>query len=319
MTFHEQAGVMWLDGKFIENKDAQVSLLTHTLHYGVGAFESVRCYETKEGPAIFKLQDHTKRLFNSAKILKMTIPYSEELLNQVQREIISVNQMSSAYIRPMIFYGDQSLSLQVNKLECRVMIAAWQWNNYFNIEAADKGIKMHTTSFLRHHTNSILCKAKANGNYMNSIMALQEANHLGCEEALMLDHQGLVAEGSSANLFMVRNGVIYTPTRKSILEGITRASVITLARAENLEVVECDITRDELYIADEVFLTGTAVEMVAVSEIDGRSIGIGQRGEITKKLQEKFKRVVTGEESYYKHWLTAVSSNEVEVTEMTLD
>jgi branched-chain amino acid aminotransferase len=313
MTFHQQAGVMWLDGKFIENKDAQVSLLTHTLHYGVGAFEGVRCYETKSGPAIFKLQDHTGRLFNSAKILKMSIPYSEAFLNQIQCEIIHVNQMSSAYIRPMVFYGDQSLALQVNKLQCRVVIAAWQWKNYFNIEEADKGIRMHTSSFLRHHTNSILCKAKANGNYMNSIMALQEANQVGCEEALMLDHQGLVAEGSSANLFMVRNGALYTPTRKSILEGITRASVIALARAENLEVIECDITRDELYIADEVFLTGTAVEMVAVSEIDGRSIGCGKRGEMTKKLQEKFKRVITGEESDYQHWLTAVNHSDVAV------
>ncbi len=301
MTFHEQAGTMWLDGEFIQNEAAHISLLTHTLHYGVGVFEGVRCYQTEKGPAIFRLKEHTERLLNSARILKMAIPYEETLLNQIQCDIINHNKLTSAYIRPMVFYGSDYLGLQTKALQCRVMIAAWKWGSYFNADT--QGIKVHTSSFIRHHSNSVLCKAKANGNYINSIMALQEANDQGCDEALMLDHQGLVAEGSSANVFIVRNGKLYTPNRKSILEGITRATVMTIARDEGIEVVETDLTRDELYIASEIFFTGTAAEITPVAEIDGRSLS---KGTMTQFLQQRYQAIVQGKEKKYQDWLTVI-------------
>jgi branched-chain amino acid aminotransferase len=287
-------------------REAKVHVLTHTLHYGMGVFEGVRAYNTDKGTAIFRLQEHTDRLFRSAKILGMKMPYDKETLNEAQRAVVRENNLESAYIRPMCFYGSEGMGIRADNLNVHTMVAAWSWGAYLGEENMTKGIRIKTSSFTRHHVNITMCKAKANGNYMNSMMALQEAVSCGYDEALLLDAQGFVCEGSGENFFMVRDGVLYTPELTSALEGITRDTVITLARDIGLKVVEKRITRDEVYIADEAFFTGTAAEVTPIRELDNRPIGSGTRGPITEKLQAMYFDQVYGRSEVYQNWNTLV-------------
>jgi branched-chain amino acid aminotransferase len=277
-------------------------LLTHTLHYGLGVFEGVRAYKTDQGPAIFRLQEHTDRLFRSAKIMGMAMPFDKDVINEAQKIAVRENNLESAYIRPMCFYGSEGMGIRADNLRTHVMVAAWDWGSYLGEENMEKGIRIKTSSFSRHHVNVTMCKAKANGNYMNSIMALQEAVTDGYDEALLLDLDGFVAEGSGENFFMVRDGVLYTPELTSALEGITRATVMTLAVDIGLKVVEKRITRDEVYVADEAFFTGTAAEVTPIRELDNREIGNGGRGPITKQLQAMYFDQVYGRSNDYQHW-----------------
>jgi branched-chain amino acid aminotransferase len=305
-TMADRDGVIWLDGKLVPWRDAKVHVLTHTLHYGMGVFEGVRAYNTDKGTAIFRLQEHTDRLFRSAKILGMGIPFDKETLNEAQRLAVSENNLESAYIRPMCFYGSEGMGIRADNLNVHVMVAAWSWGAYLGEENMTKGIRIKTSSFTRHHVNITMCKAKANGNYMNSMMALQEAVNCGYDEALLLDAQGFVCEGSGENFFMVRDGVLYTPELTSALEGITRDTVMTLARDIGLKVVEKRITRDEVYIADEAFFTGTAAEVTPIRELDNRPIGSGTRGPITEQLQSMYFDQVYGRSEVYQNWNTLV-------------
>jgi branched-chain amino acid aminotransferase len=306
MSMADRDGVIWLDGKMVPWRDARVHVLTHTLHYGMGVFEGVRAYETEEGTAIFRLQEHTRRLFNSARILGMKIPYTPEELSAAQVAAVRDNQLKTAYIRPMCFYGSEGMGLRADNLEVHAMVAAWTWGSYLGEENMTRGIRIHTSSYSRHHVNVTLCKAKANGNYMNSMLALQEALSCGYDEAMLLDTEGYVAEGSGENIFLVRDGVLYTPDLTSALDGITRRTIFTLADEEGLKVVEKRITRDEVYIADEAFFTGTAAEVTPIREVDNRPIGDGTRGPITQRLQSLYFDVVKGRHPKHKGWLTYV-------------
>ncbi len=307
MDFSEREGVIWLDGELRPWKDAKVHVLTHTLHYGLGVFEGVRAYHTEErGTCIFKLKEHTKRLFNSAKILMMDMPFDEDAINEAQRQVVRENGLPEAYLRPMCFLGSEGMGLRADKLATHVMVAAWDWPSYMDPEARNRGIKVRTSSYTRHHVNIAMCKAKANGQYINSMLALREAIESGAEEALLLDNEGYVAEGSGENFFMVKNGVLYTPELTSCLDGITRATVIELANELGITVREKRITRDEVYICDEAFFTGTAAEVVPIRQLDGRSIGAGSRGPITEKLQTMYFDSVRGKRSQNPQWLTEV-------------
>jgi len=306
-TMEDRDGVIWLDGKMVPWRDAKVHVLTHTLHYGLGVFEGVRAYNTDNGPAIFRLQEHTDRLFRSAKIMGMGMPYDKDELNEAHKAVIRENNLESAYLRPMCFYGSEGMGIRADNLQTHVMVAAWEWGSYLGAENMEKGIRIRTSSFTRHHVNITMCKAKANGNYMNSIMALQEAVECGYDEALLLDANGFVAEGSGENFFMIRDGVLYTPTLTSALEGITRATVMTLAEDIGLKVVEKQITRDEVYVADEAFFTGTAAEVTPIRELDNRSIGNGGRGPITEQLQSMYFDQVYGRSAVYQNWNSPVN------------
>lgn len=306
MTMDDRDGKIWLDGKWVEWRDAKVHVLTHTLHYGAGVFEGLRAYHTDQGPAIFKLSDHTDRLYRSAHILNMKIPFSKEEINQAHLDAISHNNLDSAYIRSMCFYGSEGMGLRADNLKVHVMVAAWEWGAYLGEESREKGIRIRTSSYTRNHVNSTMCKAKANGNYINSILALQEALSAGYDEALLLDHEGFVAEGSGENLFIVRNGVLYTPETTSALEGITRETILTIAKEQGLEVVEKRITRDEVYVADEAFFTGSAAEVTPIREYDDRDIGAGTRGPITEKIQTLYFDYVHGRRADHAEWLARV-------------
>jgi len=305
-TMADRDGVIWLDGELVPWREAKVHVLTHTLHYGMGVFEGVRAYKADKGTAIFRLQEHTDRLFRSAKILGMKIQFDKDTINEAQRTVVRENNLESAYIRPMCFYGSEGMGIRADNLNVHTMVAAWSWGAYLGEENMTKGIRIKTSSFTRHHVNITMCKAKANGNYMNSMMALQEAVSCGYDEALLLDAQGFVCEGSGENFFMVRDGVLYTPELTSALEGITRDTVITLARDIGLTVVEKRITRDEVYIADEAFFTGTAAEVTPIRELDNRPIGSGTRGPITEKLQSMYFDQVLGRSEVYQNWNTLV-------------
>ncbi len=307
MTMDDREGVIWLDGEWVQWRDAKVHVLTHTLHYGAGVFEGLRAYDAAPGTSIFRLRDHTDRLFRSAHILRMKVPYSKDILDQRQCEAVEKNALRSAYIRPMCFYGSEGMGLRADNLKVHVMIAAWEWGSYLGAENMEKGLRITTSSFTRNHVNSVMCKAKANGNYMNSILALQEAIQSGYDEALLLDHEGYVAEGSGENIFIVRNGVLYTPELTSALEGITRDTILSIAGDLGIEVIEKRITRDEVYVADEAFFTGTAAEVTPIRELDDRVIGCGGRGPITGQLQSRYFDCVNGRNESYKHWLTAVA------------
>ena len=306
MSMADRDGVIWLDGELVPWREAKVHVLTHTLHYGTGVFEGVRAYHAEQGTAIFRLEDHTDRLFRSAHILGMNIPYDKDTLNDVQKQIVHENKLDSAYLRPMCFYGAEGIGLRADNLKVHVMVAGWEWGAYLGAEALEKGIRIRTSSYTRHHVNITMCKAKANGNYMNSTLALQEALRDGYDEALLLDVDGFVAEGSGENVFIVRNGVIFTPDLTSALEGITRETIVTLAEEFGYEVREKRITRDEVYVADEAFFTGTAAEVTPIRELDGRMIGTGVRGPITEKLQSKYFDLVHGRVAEHMDWLTPV-------------
>lgn len=306
MSMADRDGVIWLDGELVPWREAKVHVLTHTLHYGTGVFEGVRAYHADQGTSIFRLEDHTDRLFRSAHILGLNMPYDKATLNEAQKLIVRENKLDSAYLRPMCFFGSEGIGLRADNLKVHVMIAGWEWGAYLGKDAIEKGIRIRTSSFTRHHVNITMCKAKANGNYMNSTLALQEALRDGYDEALLLDVDGFVAEGSGENIFIVRNGIIYTPDLTSALEGITRETIVQLAKEFGYEVREKRITRDEVYVADEAFFTGTAAEVTPIRELDGRKIGTGVRGPITEKLQSKYFDLVHGRVAEHMAWLNPV-------------
>ncbi len=303
----DRDGVIWYDGQMVNWRDATTHVLTHTLHYGMGVFEGVRAYNTEQGTAIFRLKEHTDRLFRSAHILGMKMPFDKATVMEAQKAAVRENKLESAYMRPMAFYGAEAMGISAKTLSTHLIVAAWSWGAYMGEEAITKGIRVKTSSFSRHHVNITMCKAKANGNYMNSILAHQEAAQDGYQEALLLDVDGFVAEGSGENIFIIRNGKLITPDLTSALEGITRDTIITLAKEEfGLEIIEKRITRDEVYSADEAFFTGTAAEVTPIRELDNRAIGEGTRGPITEKLQSMYFDVVKGKSAKYQHWLTLV-------------
>jgi len=302
----DRDGVIWYDGKLVDWRSATTHVLTHTLHYGMGVFEGVRAYKTDKGAAIFRLQDHTNRLFNSAHILQMKMPFTKQEIMEAQKAAVRENKLESAYIRPMAFYGAEAMGIAAKTLSTHVICAAWSWGAYMGDEALTKGIRVKTSSFSRHHVNITMCKAKANGNYMNSILAHQEAAQDGYDEALLLDVDGFVAEGSGENIFIVRNGKLYTPDLTSALEGITRDTIVQLAGELGIPLIEKRITRDEVYVADEAFFTGTAAEVTPIRELDNRAIGSGTRGPLTQKLQALYFDVVKGKSAKHAHWLTLV-------------
>lgn len=305
-NFADREGLIWFDGEMVPWRDAKIHVLTHTLHYGMGVFEGVRAYHAESGTAIFRLQEHTNRLFNSAKIMNMHMPFSKDDINQAQLDAVKMNNLDSAYLRPMAFYGSEGMGLRAEGLKTHIIVAAWTWGAYLGKDALENGIRIRTSSFTRHHPNIAMCKAKANGNYINSMLALSDALRDGYDEALLLDVDGFVAEGSGENFFMVRDGVIYTPELTSALDGITRATVIQLAAEAGYKVVEKRITRDEVYIADEAFFTGTAAEVTPIRELDGRSIGCGSRGPVTEVLQRQYFDVVHGRSAQHQSWLAHV-------------
>ena len=306
MSMADRDGFIWYDGKLVPWRDATTHVLTHTLHYGMGVFEGVRAYETGSGPAIFRLQDHTDRLFRSAHILGLGLPFSKDEINAAHLEVVKANQLKSCYFRPMAFYGSGKLGVAPPANDVHVIVAAWPWGAYLGEDGMQKGIRVKTSSFSRHHVNITMCKAKANGNYMNSILANAEATRDGYDEALLLDVDGFVAEGSGENIFIIRRGKVYTPDLTSALEGITRDTVCTILADMGLELVEKRITRDEVYSADEAFFTGTAAEVTPIRELDGRQIGAGSRGPITAEIQSRYFAIVKGEDSTHRDWLTWV-------------
>ena len=303
MTMEDRDGFIWMDGEWLDWRDAKVHVLTHTLHYGMGAFEGVRAYETDHGPAIFKLEEHTERLFNSTRILGMKIPFDAATLNQAQREVVSKNNLKSAYIRPMCFYGSEGMGLRADNLKVHTMIAAWEWGAYLGEDNMKNGIRIRTSSYVRHPAHPTLSGAKTNGNYINSMMALKEALEHGFDEALMLDIDGFVSEGSGENIFVIKDEVIYTPNLTSALPGITRDTIVTLAKSMGYEIVEKKLSCDEIYASDEAFFTGTAAEVTPIRDLDGNQIGIGSRGPITEKLQSLYFDCVYGRNADYRHWI----------------
>lgn len=302
----DRDGWIWQNGQLVPWREARVHVLTHTLHYGVGVFEGVRAYDTPRGPCIFRLAEHTRRLFDSAHILDLEIPFTPDEVSAAQREVFAANELREGYLRPMVYLGAEAMGLRAKGLSVNLVVAAWPWPNYMDPESREAGIRVRTSSFTRHHVNITMCKAKSNGNYINSILALHEAIDSGCDEALMLDNEGYVSEGTGENIFVVRDGVVHTPELTSCLAGITRDTVLTLARDEGLTVVERRITRDEVYIADEAFFTGTAAEVLPIRELDGRRIGAGGRGPVTERLQAVYFDQVRGKRNTYPEWLTPV-------------
>ncbi len=305
-TMADRDGVIWFDGELVPWREAKVHVLTHTLHYGMGVFEGVRAYNAEQGTAIFRLKEHTNRLFDSAHIMRMDMPFDKDTINEAQRTVVRENNLESAYLRPMCFYGSEGMGLRADNLKTHVMVAAWEWGAYLGEDNMKNGIRIRTSSFTRHHVNISMCKAKANGHYINSMLALQEAITDGYDEALLLDNEGYVAEGSGENIFLVKDGVIYTPDLTSALNGITRNTIFTLCNELGIEIKEKRITRDEVYIADEAFFTGTAAEVTPIRELDNRSIGAGTRGPITEKLQTLYFDVVHGRHQLHPEWLTLV-------------
>jgi branched-chain amino acid aminotransferase len=306
MSMADRDGHIWFDGKLVDWRDAKIHVLTHSLHYGMGVFEGVRAYKTVSGTAIFRLAEHTRRLFNSAHIFQMKLPYSPEQMMEAQKEVVRANALESCYLRPIAWIGSEKLGVSPRGNTIHVAVAAWPWGAYLGEDGLAKGIRVKTSSYTRHHVNASLVRAKASGYYVNSILANQEVTAHGYDEALLLDTEGYVSEGAGENVFMVRDGAVYTPDVASCLDGITRNSVITMARDMGLTVIEKRITRDELYCADEAFFTGTAAEITPIRELDDRRIGTGSRGPITARLQSLFFDVVGGKSDRYASWLTQV-------------
>ena len=307
LSMADRDGKIWLDGQLVDWRDAKIHVLTHTLHYGCGAFEGVRAYNTVNGTAIFRLEEHTQRLFNSAKILRMPMPFSQEQVNAAQKEVVRANQLESCYIRPLVWIGSEKLGVSPKGNTIHVMVAAWAWGAYLGEEGLKKGIRVKTSSYTRHHVNITMTQAKAVSNYSNSILANMEALDDGYDEALLLDSAGFVSEGAGENVFLVKDGTIYTPDLSAgALNGITRNTVLHIAKDLGVEVVQKRITRDECYIADEMFFTGTAAEVTPIRELDRVQIGAGQRGPITEKVQNAFFDIVNGKNAKYAHWLAKV-------------
>ena len=307
LSMADRDGKIWFDGQLVDWRDAKIHVLTHTLHYGCGAFEGVRAYNTVNGTAIFRLQEHTQRLFNSAKILRMPMPFTQEQINEAQKEVVRANQLESCYIRPLVWIGSEKLGVSPKGNTIHVMVAAWAWGAYLGEEGLKKGIRVKTSSYTRHHVNITMTQAKAVSNYSNSILANMEALDDGYDEALLLDAAGFVSEGAGENVFLVKDGVIYTPDLSAgALNGITRNTVLHIAKDLGVEVVQKRITRDECYIADEMFFTGTAAEVTPIRELDRVQIGAGQRGPVTEKVQSAFFDIVNGRNAQYAHWLAKV-------------
>jgi len=307
MSMADRDGWIWYDGKMVPWRDATTHVLTHTLHYGMGVFEGVRCYDTARGPSIFRLRDHTDRFVRSAQIFGMKIPYDKDTLDAAQKACVRENGLKSCYLRPIAFYGSNAMGVAAKSNPVRVAVAAWPWGAYLGAEAIEKGIRVRTSSYTHHHPNTTMGNAKAVCNYAVSILANQEATIDGYEEAMMLDPQGFICQGSGENVFMVRDGVLSTPDLSGgALNGITRMSIMTFAKELGIEVQERRITRDEFYIADEAFFTGTAAEVTPIRELDGRVIGEGKAGPVTKAIQKAFFDVVTGKDKKHRHWLTPV-------------
>lgn len=306
LSMDNKDGFIWFDGKMVPWRDAKIHVLTHTLHYGMGVFEGERAYHTEQGAAIFRLQEHTDRLFNSAHIMNMKMPFDKDTINAATKQAVVANNLDSAYIRPMVFYGSEGMGLRADNLKTHMIIAAWEWGAYLGSESLEKGIRIRTSSYTRHHVNISMCRAKANGHYINSMLALQEALNDGYDEALLLDIDGFVAEGSGENIFVIKNDIIYTPELTSALEGITRDTIMQFAAEIGIPVKEKRITRDEVYIADEAFFTGSAAEVTPIRELDNRAIGNGTRGPITEKLQAMYFDQVHGRRTANPQWQTLV-------------
>jgi branched-chain amino acid aminotransferase len=303
----DRDGKIWIDGELVDWREAKIHVLTHTLHYGCGAFEGVRAYNTVNGTAIFRLQDHTDRLFNSAKILRMQIPFSKEQVNEAQKQVVKTNKLESCYIRPLVWIGSEKLGVSPRGNTIHLMVAAWPWGAYLGEEGLQRGIRVKTSSYARHHVNITMTQAKAVSNYSNSILANMEALDDGYDEALLLDTAGFVAEGAGENVFVVKDGVVYTPDLSAgALNGITRNTTLHICKDLGIEVVQKRITRDEVYIADECFFTGTAAEVTPIRELDRVQIGIGRRGPVTERIQNAFFDIVNGRNPKYAHWLARV-------------
>jgi branched-chain amino acid aminotransferase len=305
-SMSDRDGFIWMDGKFLPWRDANVHILTHTLHYGMGVFEGVRCYETVKGSAIFRLSEHTNRLMNSAKIFEINIPFSQTELESAQIEIVRKNKLKSCYLRPIVYLGSEKMGLSPNGCSVHVSIAAWPWGTYLGDDGLSNGIRVKTSSFSRHHVNSSMVRAKACGYYINSILAHQEVSKNGYDEALMLDTDGYVSEGAGENLFIVKKNIVYTTDLTTCLDGITRDTVFELSHELGIEIKEKRLTRDEVYCADEAFFTGTAAEITPIKELDDRIIGNGKKGKVTEKLQNLFFDVVAGKTPKFSNWLSEI-------------
>ena len=306
MSMADRDGFIWMDGKLVPWREAQTHVLTHSLHYGLSIFEGVRAYKTKNGTAIFRLNDHTNRFFESAHIVQMPLPFDRETINNAQKEVIRANNLDSGYIRPLAFFGADKMGVSPKGVTVHVIIAAWPWGAYLGEDGMKRGIRVKVSSYTRLHVNVFMVRAKVGGNYVNSILANNEVTSMGYDEAVLLDAEGFVAEGSGENIFIVKDGVIYTPDLASCLNGITRRSVITLAEELGYAVVQKRISRDEVYTADEMFFSGTAAEITPIREVDDRQIGIGSRGPVTEKLQKRFFEIVEGSDSKHADWLFPV-------------
>ena len=308
MGMDDRDGKIWMDGQMVDWRDAKIHVLSHTLHYGCGAFEGVRAYKTPKGTAIFRLREHTERLINSAKILRMKIPFTVEQLEEAQKAVVRENALETCYLRPLTWIGSEKLGVSPkgNKIHC--MVAAWAWGAYLGEEGLKRGIRVKISSYTRHHVNITMTQAKAVSNYTNSILANMEATDDGYDEAMLLDSAGFVSEGAGENLFVIKNGVVYTPDLSAgALNGITRNTIFHICQDLGLELKEKRITRDEVYIADEAFFTGTAAEVTPIRELDRIEIGCGSRGPITEKIQAAFFDIVNGRNDKYAHWLTLVA------------
>ena len=307
MSMADRDGKIWMDGTMVEWRDAKIHVLSHTLHYGCGAFEGVRAYETASGPAIFRLREHTERLFNSAKILRMKIPFDIDTVMQAQLDVVRQNGLKSCYLRPLTWIGSEKLGVNPKGCTIHLMVAAWPWGAYLGEEGMAKGIRVKTSSYTRHHVNITMTQAKAVSNYTNSILANMEAVDDGYDEAMLLDSAGFVSEGAGENLFIIKKGVVYTPDLSAgALNGITRDTIFAICQDLGLKVVEKRITRDEVYISDEAFFTGTAAEVTPIREFDRITLGAGARGPITEKIQTAFFDIVNGRNDKYAAWLTRV-------------
>ncbi|MDE2402567.1 MAG: branched-chain amino acid transaminase [Burkholderiales bacterium] len=307
MSMDDRDGKIWMDGQLVEWRDAKIHVLTHTLHYGCGVFEGVRAYNTTQGTAVFRIREHTERLFNSAKILRMTLPFTFDEVVKAQLDVVRANKLESCYLRPLVWLGSEKLGVSPRGAKVHVMVAAWAWGAYLGEEGLKRGIRVKTSSYTRHHVNITMTQAKAVSNYTNSILANLEATDDGYDEALLLDAQGFVSEGAGENIFIVREGKLYTPDLSAgALNGITRKTIFSICQDLGLEIVEKRITRDEVYISDEAFFTGTAAEVTPIRELDRLQIGQGSRGPITEKIQNAFFDIVNGRNPKYAEWLTTV-------------